>query len=701
MNFYPPPPELIAEVFCTIPDSLRCTGQATDWRGGSNPASLSIFLEGPTTDAQGNLFVVDVPFGRILKINSVTGRIDVEAQWDGEPNGLAITHDGYLLVADYKRGLLLFDPKTKVVQAYLPRRNLEGWKGLNDLVVDRKGCVYFTDQGQTGMTDPTGAVYRLNPSGKLDLLVNNGVSPNGIVLSPDEKWLYVAMTRSNSVWRMPIHADGTTTKANLFFQSFGNSGPDGLTIDAEGNLFICHPSLATVFVVDKHGMPLCRIKGRGSDLVTNIIFGGPNNDVLFFTDSLNGHIYSYQWHCPGGTPTRASRATTSPFKDAGLQELSVDLPISQAYIAVPQAQPLNRDLTSPKSCFVPEPFPSSNGRTHAHQNGTARSNKHSSQSPTKLPFKVYAPDNFHPAGIQRARELFETVVSIHDEGVQEWTQHADALMSRAIPISGEQIRAATKLRAISKQGVGTDTLDLAAAKQCGITVVNTPGINASAVAELVYGMVISLKRRITEADRRMRSGERLIATECMGSGLSGKTIGIVGMGNIGKATARLFSTASECQIVAYDPFVPKDAWNNLKHTRVQQLKDMLGNVDVLSLHLPLTPQTRGLISKAELELMRTDCVIVNAARGGLVHEGDLFEALKSGRIAGAAFDALEHEPASREQYGNTLYTLPNVVLTPHLGAATSEVQERSARAVAEQLALVLSGAPETQYNKVV
>lgn len=729
MNFYPAPPEHIAEVFCTIPESLRCTGQPTDWRGGSNPATLSIFLEGPTTDAQGNLYIVDVPYGRILKINPITRRIDVEAQWDGEPNGLAITHDGYMLVTDYKRGLLLFDPKTKNVVPYLTRRNLECFKGINDLVVDSKGCVYFTDQGQTGMSDPTGAVYRLHPDGKLDLLINNGVSPNGIVLSPDEKWLYVAMTRSNSVWRMPVHADGTTTKANLFFQSFGNSGPDGLTIDSEGNLFICHPSLATVFVVDKHGLPVCRIKGRGSGLVTNIIFGGPKNDILFFTDSLNGHVFSYQWHCPGGIPTRASRATSSPFKDAGLPELAVNHPSRLSNITIPKTQILNLDLSSPKTSFDPSsskhlngganghknshPSGHTNGHANGHandradghakrqQNGVIQVNGSRSQKPTKLPYKVYAPDNFHPGGIERARELFETVVAIGDEGVENWPQEADGLMSRAIPITGEQIRSATKLRAISKQGVGVDTLDIAAAKEQGITVVNTPGINASAVAELVYGMVLSLKRRITEADRRMRSGEQLIATKCMGSGLSGKTIGIVGMGNIGKATARLFSVASECPLIAYDPFAPKDAWSDLKHTRVQDLKEILDKVDVLSLHLPLTLKTRGLISRTEIEQMRRGTVIVNASRGGIVDEADLFAALKTGRIAGAALDALEHEPASKEQYGNTLYTLPNVVLTPHLGAATDEVQELSARAVAEQLALVLSGASETQFNRVV
>jgi sugar lactone lactonase YvrE len=131
--------------------------------------------------------------------------------------------------------------------------------------------------------------------------LNNGISPNGIVLSPDERFLYVAMTRANAVWRLPLHPNGTTTKAGLFFQSFGNAGPDGLAVDEEGSLLICHPSLGSVFVVDSEGIPKARIvtAAEGGKNLTNCCFGGPDGRTLFITDSMKGNVQSVQWHCAG------------------------------------------------------------------------------------------------------------------------------------------------------------------------------------------------------------------------------------------------------------------------------------------------------------------------------------------------------------------------------------------------------------------
>lgn len=152
------------------------------------------------------------------------------------------------------------------------------------------------------MSDPTGRVYRLDPStNRLDELISNGASPNGLALSPDSRFLYVAMTRANSVWRLPLHADGSTSKVGLFFQSFGNAGPDGLAVDEEGNLFVCHPSLGAVFVVDKDGFPKARIerKGEGRGNITNCCFGGEGNKTLYLTDSLAGNVLAVEWHCAG------------------------------------------------------------------------------------------------------------------------------------------------------------------------------------------------------------------------------------------------------------------------------------------------------------------------------------------------------------------------------------------------------------------
>ncbi|RAH41819.1 SMP-30/gluconolactonase/LRE family protein [Aspergillus brunneoviolaceus CBS 621.78] len=300
MNFYPPPPIIQAEVYVRIPDSLRCTGQPTEWRPGSaNPAS-DIFLEGPTYVSNGDLYLVDIPHGRILKVD-IDKNVSECVRWDGEPNGLVVREDGCIVVADYKQGLLLFDPSTSRVSPLLPRRNLERFKGPNDLIIASTGDLYFTDQGQTGLSDPTGRVYRLTPAGKLDTLVANGVSPNGLALSPDERFLYVAMTRANAVWRLPLYADGTTSKVGLFFQSFGCAGPDGLAVDEEGNLFVCHPSLASVFVVDREGVPKARIVsavGGGRNL-TNCTFGGVDGCSLFITDSIEGVVQVVRWHCRG------------------------------------------------------------------------------------------------------------------------------------------------------------------------------------------------------------------------------------------------------------------------------------------------------------------------------------------------------------------------------------------------------------------
>ncbi|RSH80869.1 hypothetical protein EHS25_007038 [Saitozyma podzolica] len=305
-GFYPIPPTITAEALTTVPQSLW-SDKKTDWMTGAGKRP-PIFLEGPTTDTEGNLFVVDVPYGRILKHSLRSGSWAVLAEWDGEPNGLAVRSDGMLLVADYKEGLLLCDPNTGTISPFLTRRNLERFKGTNDLVVSSKGEIYFTDQGQTGMTDPTGHVYRLNPDGKLDTLVTNGPSPNGIVLTPDEKVLYVAMTRENSVWRLPLHADGTTTKVAKFFSGFGIVGHDGLTVDQRGNLFICHPSLVCIFVVTPHGVPLARVvppEGHGTS-ITNCIFGSTDADRkrLYFTDSTVGRICYVDWDVEGGTPVR-------------------------------------------------------------------------------------------------------------------------------------------------------------------------------------------------------------------------------------------------------------------------------------------------------------------------------------------------------------------------------------------------------------
>lgn len=268
------------------------------------------FLEGPVFDNAGNLYVTDIPFGRVFRI-SPQGEWEQVAQWDGEPNGMKFLSATELLVTDYRNGLMVVDCRSGAVRSYLGRRNTESFKGLNDLTFDSKGNLYFTDQGQTGLHDPTGRVYRLSPAGRLDLLLSNVPSPNGIVLSNDERFLFVAATRGNCVWRMPILADGSISKAGQFFTSYGPSGPDGLAMDEGGRLLVANPGLAYVWVLNSRGEPEEVLTGPTAASVTNLAFGGVGNQRLHCTDSTHGAILVADMLYPGAKPHAGDHGSTS------------------------------------------------------------------------------------------------------------------------------------------------------------------------------------------------------------------------------------------------------------------------------------------------------------------------------------------------------------------------------------------------------
>jgi gluconolactonase len=285
-----PPTVRPLELFSSMPEKFRRTGVRSHWADVNQGGRLAdSFLEGPVFDEQGNLYVTDIPFGRVFCINP-QGEWDLVAQWDGEPNGMKFLNAGQLLVTDYKNGLVVLDVQSGQVRPYLERRNSERFKGLNDLVFDSKGNLYFTDQGQTGLHDPTGRVYRLTPDGRLDMLLSNVPSPNGIVLSNDERFLFVAATRGNCVWRMPLLADGSVSKAGQFFTSYGPSGPDGLAMDESGRLLVANPGLAYVWVLGPRAEPEEVLTGPTGASITNLAFGGIDRKKLFCTDSTHGHI---------------------------------------------------------------------------------------------------------------------------------------------------------------------------------------------------------------------------------------------------------------------------------------------------------------------------------------------------------------------------------------------------------------------------
>ena len=288
------------EVFTTLPAQFR-RSQRSAWadanRGG---ASTDSFLEGPVFDAAGNLYVTDIPWGRIFRIDPA-GIWSLVAEYDGEPNGMKFLDARTLLIADYKNGLVRLDIASGSVTPYLERRNSERFKGVNDLVFDAAGNLYFTDQGQTGLHDPTGRLYRLRPNGQLDLLLANVPSPNGVAVSPDGKLLYLAVTRGNCVWRVPLLPDGSVAKVSQFFTSYGPSGPDGLALDAQGQLLVANPGLGYVWLLNPRAEPVAVLRGPAGASTTNLAFGGADRKTLFVTDSSHGNLLLAQLET-GGLP---------------------------------------------------------------------------------------------------------------------------------------------------------------------------------------------------------------------------------------------------------------------------------------------------------------------------------------------------------------------------------------------------------------
>jgi gluconolactonase len=291
MMYLDAPPRLIGtEVFSAMPDRFRRKDTRSDWADANRPGHpADCFIEGPCFDAEGHLYIVDIPFGRIFRI-APDGTWSLVAEYDGWPNGLKISPDGRVLVADYRYGIMEFDVAKGQMQPVLTARNSESFRGCNDLHIASNGDIYFTEQGQTGLHDPTGRVFRLSRQGKLDCLIDTGISPNGLVLDPAEAVLFVAMTRDNAVWRMPFMTDGSVSKVGRFCTLFGPSGPDGMTMDSAGRLFVAHASLGHVFVFAPNGELIARIKSCAGPTCTNVAIGGKNRDRLFITESATGSI---------------------------------------------------------------------------------------------------------------------------------------------------------------------------------------------------------------------------------------------------------------------------------------------------------------------------------------------------------------------------------------------------------------------------
>jgi len=276
------------------------------------------------------------------------------------------------------------------------------------------------------------------------------------------------------------------------------------------------------------------------------------------------------------------------------------------------------------------------------------------------------------------------------EELEERIADYDAIVIRsATQVDAQLLARATNLRAVARAGVGVDNVDVAAATKRGIIVVNAPRSNVVTAAEHTMALLLAVARNVPQAHASLSAG-RWERKNFSGTELSGKTLGILGFGRIGQLVAHR-AKAFDMEVIAYDPFVATELYNTMKVKRADSADDVYAAADFLSLHMPTTPETDGLLNASAFAKMRDGVRILNVARGTLIVDSDLEDALDSGKVGGAALDVFRSEPMTQ----HPLFGYPNVVVTPHLGASTAEATDRAGYQAAEQIVAALQGGSVT------
>ena len=297
---------------------------------------------------------------------------------------------------------------------------------------------------------------------------------------------------------------------------------------------------------------------------------------------------------------------------------------------------------------------------------------------------VYLSEYIHPDALALLRRNANVVTSLDEP------EKLDAIILRTVKVDRALIEKAANLKVIAKHGVGYNTIDVAAAKEHQIPVLFTPTTNINSVAELIMGLAITLCRNVVAGDRNCRKGmyARIAPKSVMGLELTGKTLGLVGTGNIAQIVARKMHGAFDMPVLGYDPYISQEKAQALGIEKVDSLEELIRSSDVVNVSVPLTPSTQNMISGKLFDCFKPTAVLINAARGGIVSEQDLYEALKAGKFYGAACDAFVQEPPTGE---NPLLSLDNFIATPHIGGTTEEALYRTGMEVVEQTLKVLSG----------
>lgn len=284
--------DIDAEVLTALPESLHYRGEPNEWVRVTRPgARLHSFLEGPVFDDAGRLWCVDVPYGRIFAIDE-RGRWTLAHEDDGQPHGLACLPGGGFAVADYRRGLMRFDPARGTISPICESVNSERFRGLGDVTRAANGDLWFTDPGRSSLSDPTGRLFRLR-TGALapDLVLANVPYPNGVATSPDGRLVYLAATRANAVWRLFTDApDPVYPMAGVWIQLSGGLGPDGLAVNADGFVAVAHGQAGRAWVFDPIGDPVACVRTPGGQWTTAVAWY-PDGQRLAIVDAQTGSIY--------------------------------------------------------------------------------------------------------------------------------------------------------------------------------------------------------------------------------------------------------------------------------------------------------------------------------------------------------------------------------------------------------------------------
>ncbi len=281
-----------AELFTVLPNALHYRGEPTEWVRTTRPGQrLHSFLEAPCFDQAGDLWLVDVPYGRLFRVTP-DGNWTIGYQYDGEPHGLARLPNGRFAMTCYQHGLLALDPAAGRHSVLCSRNNTEAFRGLSDITRAPNGDLWFTDPGRSSLSDPTGRLFRLRAGqSRPDQVLANLPYPNGVAVSPDGVFVYVAVTRANAVWRLLADApDPVWPMVGVYLHLSGGLGPDGMAIDAEGRLAVAQSQIGRAWIFDRWGDPLCRVHVPGGTWTTAVAFS-PDGQWLVIVEAQQGALY--------------------------------------------------------------------------------------------------------------------------------------------------------------------------------------------------------------------------------------------------------------------------------------------------------------------------------------------------------------------------------------------------------------------------